>query len=519
MASIVKKDQFEKELTAAYTFDGASVVLGGAMFNKAPVQGLQVKIPLRTINRHGLIAGATGTGKTKSLQLFVEQLSLAGVPSVVMDIKGDLSGLARPGSTNKHVVFRTEAAALDYKPQGFPVELLGLAGGEEVPMRATISEFGPVLLSKMLGLNATQSSILAVLFKYSDDHKMPLFNIEDLKAFLRYVLNAGKDEVQKEYGRLSSASLNTILRKLVALEQQGAGDFFGEPSFDVQDFLSVERDGRGLISIVRLMDMQDRPALFSTFMLSLLAEIYGTLPEVGDLDKPKLAFFIDEAHLLFKNASDALLDQIEVIIKLIRSKGVGIYFVTQDPTDIPEDVLGQLGTKIQHALRAFTAKDRKQIRQLSQNFPVSPYYDIAESLTQVGLGEALITCLDEKGIPTPLVHTLMRPPLSRMDILSDTEVRDCIRQSVLMAKYHQEINSESAEEILRAKMKQAEVDAVQEERLKEEMDKAGSARKKKAGKESSWLGEMSKNTMVRQIGRTVFRELSRGLLGVLGVKK
>lgn len=515
----MQKKQFEKELSAAYSFEGESVVLGGAMYEKEPVKGLQVKIPLKTINRHGLIAGATGTGKTKSLQLFVEQLSLAGVPSVVMDIKGDLSGLAQPGSTNKHVVFRTEAAALDYQPQGFPVELLGLAGGKEVPMRATISEFGPVLLSKMLDLNATQSSILAVLFKYSDDHKMPLLNIDDLKAFLRYALDAGKADIQKEYGRLSSASINTIMRKIVAMEQQGAAEFFGEPSFDVRDFLSIERDGRGLISIVRLMEMQDRPGLFSTFMLSLLAEVYSTLPEVGDSAKPKLAFFIDEAHLLFKNASDALLDQIEVIIKLIRSKGVGIYFVTQDPTDIPEDVLGQLGTKIQHALRAFTAKDRKQIRQLSQNFPVSPYYNIAESLTNVGLGEALITCLNEKGIPTPLVHTLMRPPLSRMDVLSDSEVDECIRQSVLMAKYRRTVDSESAAEIIRDKMKKAEAEAIREESLKVEMDKAGATRKKKAGKESSWFNEMSKNTMVRQIGRTVFRELSRGLLGVLGVKK
>lgn len=511
------QEKFREEISSAYTFEGPSLILGGAMLNSEPVEGLQVKIPLKTINRHGLIAGATGTGKTKSLQVFAEQLSLNGVPSIVMDIKGDLSGLAKPGQSNKHIVFRNEAIKLNYEPQGFPVELMSLQNDEGAPMRATISEFGPVLLSKMLDLNATQSSILAVLFKFSDDHKLPLLDIQDLKSFLSYSINEGKASIKKEYGTLSSSSINTILRKVIALEQQGADVFFGEPSFDVNDLLSTDEDGRGQISVLRLTDMQGKPALFSTFMLCLLSEVYGTLPEKGDAEKPELAFFIDEAHLLFKNASDALLDQLEVIIKLIRSKGVGVYFITQNPSDIPEDILGQLGMKIQHALRAFTAKDRKQIKQLAQNFPESDYYKIDQSLTQLGLGEALITGLNEKGIPTPLVHTLMRPPLSRMDILSTAEIEAQLNKSSLFSKYNKTLNRESAEEILKKKIEKAQEKKVDTKMLKEQMQASGTKRKR-VKKEEGFFAQMSKNTMVRQVGRTVFRELTRGLLGVLGGK-
>ena len=490
------------------------------MLDGAPVPGLQVKIPLKTINRHGLIAGATGTGKTKSLQVFSEQLSLEGVPSVVMAIKGDLSGLAQPGTTNKHIVFRNENIGLEYDPQGFPVELMTLMEKGGVKMRSTVSEFGPVLLSKMLDLNPTQSSILAVLFKFSDDEKLPLINTADLKEFLRYVLNEGKEKVREEYGQLSAASINTIMRKIVALEQEGADRFFGEPSFEIEDFMATDKQGRGRISILRLMDIQDKPNLFSTFMLGLLTEIYAKLPEVGDLDRPKLVLFIDEAHLVFKNAFPALLDQIEVIVKLIRSKGVGVYFVTQDPMDIPEDVLGQCGLKIQHALRAFTAKDRKQIRQTAENFPESEYYDLAASLTQVGLGEALITGLNEKGIPTPVVHTLMRPPLSRMDVLTKAEVKAALDDSRLFHKYDKELDSHSAAEILTKKIEMAREKEAHEAQLEKEMKSAGSKRRRSTSrrKEEGFFEKMSKNTMVRQVGRTVFRELTRGLLGVLGAK-
>ena len=512
-------EKFQADLEKAFTFKGPSLVLGGAMLDGQPVKELQVKIPLKTINRHGLIAGATGTGKTKSLQVFAEQLSLAGVPSVVMDIKGDLSGLAQPGSNNKHIVFRNENIGLEYDAQGFPVELMTLMEKGGVRLRSTISEFGPVLLSKMLDLNPTQSSILAVLFKFSDDENLPLLNTSDLKEFLRYVLNEGKEVVQKEYGQLSASSINTILRKIVALEQEGADRFFGEPSFEIEDFIATDKNGRGRISILRLMDIQDKPNLFSTFMLGLLTEIYAKLPEVGDMDRPKMVLFIDEAHLVFRNAFPALLDQIEVIIKLIRSKGVGIYFITQDPSDIPEDVLGQCGLKIQHALRAFTARDRKQIRQTAENFPISEYYDIAESLTQVGLGEALITGLNEKGIPTPVVHTLMRPPLSRMDILTKAEIKQALEDSRLFHKYDRELDTHSAEEILKEKIKLAKEKQSRNAKMEKEMKQAGTKRRRRSTKkEESFFEEMSKNTMVRQVGRTIFRELTRGIMGVLGAK-
>ncbi len=512
---------FSRSIENGYTFKGESVLLGGAMKEGEPVQGLQIKVPLKTINRHGVIAGATGTGKTKSMQVFAEQLSLAGVPCVMMDIKGDLSGLARPGSGNKHIDFRKEAIGIDWEGRGLPVELMTLTEAEGVKLKATISEFGPVLLAKMLELNATQSSILAVLFKYADDNHLPLLNIEDLKEFLRYVQNEGKDKISEEYGNISAASLNVMIRKLVALEQEGADQFFGEPSFEVEDFMRTDDDGNGYLNVVRLMDMQNKPRLFSTFMLCLLSEIYGKLPEVGDDDKPKLVFFIDEAHLLFENATNALMDQIEVIIKLIRSKGVGIYFVTQNPEDIPEDVLGQCGMKIQHALRAFTAKDRKAIRRSAENFPDTEFYDAADLLTAMGVGEAFITCLNEKGIPTPLVHTLMRPPLSRMDVLSKSEVKEVVGDSDLSKKYNRDIDSESAAEILKEKIARAQAAVKPHGRaviLRDEMKKAGSSRRKSSKKEESLWETASKNTMVRQVGRTIFRELTRGILGVLGAR-
>lgn len=509
---------FKKVIEEGYAFEKESLIFGGAMLDKQPISGLQVKIPLKTINRHGVISGATGTGKTKSLQLFAEQLSLAGVPSVTMDIKGDLSGLAQPGSMNKHVKARIEAANIGYEPQGMPVELMSLDQKEGVHLKASISEFGPVLLSKMLELNETQGSILAVLFKYCDDRKLPLLNIPDLKKLLQYTIGEGREEIQKEYGNISSSSINAILRKLIQLEEQGGDLFFGEPSFRVQDFMRTDAHGRGYISILRLMDLQNKPKLFSTFMLCLLSEIYGELPEEGDLDQPKLVFFIDEAHLLFENATSALLDQIEVIIKLIRSKGVGIYFVTQNPEDIPEDILGQCGMKIQHALRAFTAKDRKQIRQASQNFPLTEFYDTDQLLTELGVGEALITCLNEDGAPTPLAHTLMRPPLTRMDVLTSDEVQALEKKSALIPKYNIDLDSESASEILIKKIEAAQKKEGQEALLAEEMKKAGSSRSKEKDDDPGIFQTLSKNTMVRQIGRTIFRELTRGILGVLGAK-
>ena len=400
------------------------------------------------------------------------------------------------------------------------MELLSISDEPGVRLRATVTEFGPVLFSKILDLNETQTGVTAVIFKYCDDHKLPLIDLEDFKKTLQYVMDDGKEAFEKEYGRISTASVGAIIRKIIELEQQGADRFFGELSFDVEDLLKLDDYGRGIVSIIRLTDIQDKPKLFSTFMLCLLAEIYSTFPEEGDLEAPKLVIFIDEAHLIFENASDALLDQIEAIIKLIRSKGVGIFFVTQNPADIPNDVLGQLGMKVQHALRAFTAKDRKAIRLAAENFPESEYYDVEERLTSMGIGEALITVLNEKGIPSPLAHTMLRAPQSRMDVLTSDEIDEIVDNSRLVAEYNQEINRESAAEILAEKIEEAQEEARQEELRKQREEAAKVTTRRRVGeqREASLLEELSKNTMVRQVGRTVARELTRGLLGVLGVR-
>ncbi|MFK7900113.1 MAG: helicase HerA-like domain-containing protein, partial [Cyclobacteriaceae bacterium] len=469
-------------------------------------------------NRHGLVAGATGTGKTKTVQVMAEQLSKQGVPVLLMDLKGDLSGLAQEGGTNKHVEKRHSAIGIPYQEEAMPVELLSISDEKGVQLKATISEFGPVLFSKILGLNDVQSGITTIIFKYCDDNKLPLLDLSDFKKTLQYLNSDGKEAIEEEYGRIASSSVAAIMRSIVELEQQGADTFFGEPSFDVDDLVRFDDQGRGMISIIRLTDIQNRPKLFSTFMLCLLSEIYHSFPEEGDMDRPKLAIFIDEAHLVFEEASDALLDQLEAIIKLIRSKAVGIYFCTQNPEDIPDDILGQLGLKIQHALRAFTAKDRKAIKKTAENYPLSDYYKTDEVLTSLGIGEALITALNEKGIPTMLAATLLRAPLSRMDILSKKEIDTLVSDSKLVKEYNQEIDRESAYEILKGKMDEAASEEKQEEIKKvQEKAKKTSTRRKKA--EPSFVEQMSKNTMVRQVGRTVARELMRGLLGVMGVKK
>jgi len=504
---------FISNIQQGYNFKKDSFILGAAMLEGLPLKNAQVKIPLKTLNRHGLIAGATGTGKTKTLQIIVENLSLKGIPSLVMDLKGDLSGLAQPGINNQHIEKRHRAIGISYEPKGFPLELLTLSDEKGCRLRATVSEFGPVLLSKILGLNDTQGGILALIFKYCDDHKLPLIDLKDLIRMLQYMQNEGKEDIKKSYGQVSSSSTSTIMRKIIELEQQGAEQFFGEISFDVHDLLRKDNDGNGIVSIMRLCDIQNKPKLFSTFMLSLLAEVFNTFPEVGDLDQPKLCIFIDEAHLIFKEANEALLDQIEMVIKLIRSKGVGIFFCTQNPTDIPDVVLSQLGLKVQHALRAFTARDRKNIIKTAENYPVSPFYQTNQILTELGIGEALITALNEKGIPTPLAATYMRAPMSRMDILNPNEIDQIIEQSDIMAKYNQEINRESAYEMLEEKMKDTFGEERQRE-MEEEKKRAAQA----SGKEASIWGSLSKNTMVRQLGRTFLRELTRGLLGTMGVK-
>lgn len=506
---------FVEMINEAFTFKGPQIALGGAMLDGENLTGTIVKLPLRTLNRHGLIAGATGTGKTKSLQVLAEQLSAQSVPVLLMDVKGDLSGIAKASDGHPKIDERHALIGLPFKADNSPIEFLTLSDEKGARLRATVTEFGPVLFSKILNLNETQQGIISLVFKYCDDQGLPLLDLKDIKKTLQWLTDEGKEEIEAEYGRISTASMGTIMRKIVELEQQGAEKFFGERSFDVNDLVRISEEGKGIISIVRLTDIQDKPNLFSTFMLQMLAEIYATFPEEGDIDQPKLVIFIDEAHLVFKEASKALLDQIESIIKLIRSKGVSIIFVTQNPADIPNEVLGQLGMKIQHALRAFTASDRKAIKLAAQNFPLSEYYEVDNMLTELGIGEALVSVLNEKGIPTPLVHTMMRAPQSRMDILSPSEINYVIRSSYLVPRYNDDIDRDSAYELLSDKIKDAQ-DQEHQEKMRAQQEKASktrsSSRTRKTVIEKTW------DNTTRQLGRTLAQELTRGILGVLGVK-
>lgn len=451
------KENFIQNIMTGYHTKGDSIILGGAMLNGEAIADTFVKIPLKTINRHGLIAGATGTGKTKTIQVFSEQLSKAGIPVLMMDIKGDFSGIAKEGEEKPFITDRHTKINLPYNVSKFPVELLTLSEQSGVRLRATVSEFGPVLFSRILDLNDTQSGVVSVIFKYCDDKKMPLLDLKDIKKVINYITEEGKEEITANYGKISTSTTGTILRKIIELEQQGADLFFGELSFEIDDLMRIDENGHGYVNIIRLTDIQDKPKLFSTFMLSLLAEIYQQMPEKGDADQPELVIFIDEAHLIFKEASKALLDQIESIVKLIRSKGIGIYFVTQNPMDVPSGVLSQLGLKIQHALRAFTANDRQAIKKTADNYPTSEFYKTDELLTSLGIGEALVTALSEKGIPTPLVATMMRAPESRMDILTESEIQEINSKSKLVKKYSELIDRESAYEMLTKKINEAEI--------------------------------------------------------------
>ena len=462
----MNSDIFTEQIKEGYTFKTDFITLGGAMVNNQAVADLLVNIPLKTLNRHGLIAGATGTGKTKTIQVLSEQLSNKGIPVLMMDIKGDFSGIAAIGEKTPFIEERHAKMNLPYTPNAFPVELLTISQQNGVRLRATISEFGPVLLSRILDLNDTQSGVMALIFKYCDDHKLPLLDLKDLKKVIQFITNEGKEAIEKEYGRVSTASTGSILRKLIELEQQGADLFFGETSFDIKDLMRLDENGKGYVNILRLNDIQDKPKLFSTFMLCLLAEVYNTMPEQGDSGQPELVIFIDEAHLIFKEASKALLDQIETIVKLIRSKGIGLYFITQNPTDVPDGVLAQLGLKIQHALRAFTDKDRKAIKLASENFPTTEFYKTNEVITQLGTGEALVTVLNEKGIPTPLVVCMIQAPMSRMDVLSTTEIQDLVEKSTLKNKYNNVIDRESAYEILNSKLTEEKKVTINNEQTK-----------------------------------------------------
>ena len=437
---------FRDAITAGYTLDEPSIVLGSAMLDGELVNETRVQVSLSMMNRHGLIAGATGTGKTKTLQLMAGQLSRHGVPVFVADIKGDLTGLAAPGQSSPKLQERLDSMALAFEPSGHPVEFLSLTGELGTPLRATVSSFGPLLLGKVLDLNETQTSILALVFKYCDDNDLPLLDLKDLATTLKFLSSDEGKPILEEYGGMSPASVGVLLRSIVVLEQEGADVFFGEPEFDVEDLLRTDAQGKGIISILELRDVMDQPRLFSTFMLWMLAQLYEQLPEAGDLPKPKLCFFFDEAHLLFDDASEALLDQVERTARLIRSKGVGVYFVTQVPGDVPSSVLAQLGNRVQHALRAFTPDDADDLRKAARTFPTTEFYDVEQALTSLGIGEALVTVLSPDGVPTPLAATRLVPPDSLMAPVEEVTFRGHIAMSPLAARYGTAIDRESAHE-------------------------------------------------------------------------
>ncbi len=495
------QEKFVSDIKAGYSFKGEAAKIGMGLLDGNVVPGADIFLPLKSMNRHGLIACATGTGKTKTLQLISECLSNASVPVLLLDIKGDLSGVAAAGTPNDKITERYSKLGATFKPSAFPVEFLTLSNQKGTRLRATVSEFGPILLSKILELNDTQEGLVAMIFKYCDDNKLPLLDLKDFIKVLQYVSNEGKAEIEKAYGKIATTSTGTILRKVVELQQQGADVFFGEKSFEVNDLMRIADDGRGIISILRVTDLQDKPKLFSTFMLQMLAELYASCPEEGDLDKPKLVMFIDEAHLIFQEASDALLQQIETIVKLIRSKGIGIFFCTQNPMDVPAGVLSQLGLKIQHALRAFTAVDRKVIKQTAENYPETTYYKTNDLITQMGIGEALITMLNEKGIPTPLVHTMLLAPSSRMDILSEPEIDAVVAKSKIAARYNAVVDNDSAYEILTKKL---DIAAAQ----------TAATPQTPAGKPQPGFFD---NPIVKQVERTAANVITRSLLGALGL--
>ncbi|BDV31482.1 DUF853 domain-containing protein [Microbacterium terricola] len=465
-------------IVRGYTFEAPTLDLG-ALVNGEPEPAAQIRIPLGMMNRHGLVAGATGTGKTRTLQGLAEQLAAKGVPVFAADIKGDLSGVATPGEPSDKLLARTTAIGQDWQAAASVTEYFALGGiGTGVPVRATVTGFGPLLMSKVLGLNETQESSLGLVFHYADEHGLALVDLSDLRAVLTYLTGDGKAEL-KELGGLSAATAGVILRELITFADAGADVFFGEPEFDVREFLRTAPDGRGIISLLEVPGVADKPALFSTFLMYLLAELFEVLPEVGDLDKPKLVFFFDEAHLLFRDASKDFTAAIVQTVRLIRSKGVGVFFVTQTPKDVPGDVLGQLGSRIQHALRAFTPDDAKALRATVGTYPKSGY-DLERVLQELGTGEAIVTVMSEKGAPTPVAWTRLRAPQGLMSPTPEPAIVAAVKASPLLAKYGTAIDRESAREILTAKMNAADEAAAAEKAELERAKADAAAEKEKA---------------------------------------
>lgn len=497
-----------REIAAGYAFEGVALELGTVVVDGEVDPAARVRIPMRTMNRHGLVAGATGTGKTKTLQGIAEQLSRAGVPVVLADIKGDLSGLSQPGATNDKLSTRAaETGADDWTPTGYPTEFVSLGtNGIGVPIRATITSFGPILLSKVLGLNETQESTLGLIFHWADKNGLALLDLKDLRAVITHLTSPEGKEDLKGIGGVSAATAGVILRSLVNLESDGGDTFFGEPELDPSDLVRVA-GGQGVITLFELGAQAARPVMFSTFLMWVLADLFQTLPEVGDVDKPKLVFIFDEAHLLFADASKAFLDQVEQTVKLIRSKGVGVFFCTQLPTDIPNQVLSQLGARIQHALRAFTPDDQKALSKTVRTYPKTSTYDLEKALTSLGTGEAVVTVLSEKGAPTPVAWTRIQPPRSLMDTIGDDAIKSRALSSGLHNKYGQTIDRESAYEILAAKVAAAE----------QGPEAAPAPGRSSKAEEDSTAERIMKNPAVKSFLRSAAtaagREISRSIFG------
>ncbi|MFB7860952.1 helicase HerA-like domain-containing protein [Streptomyces sp. NPDC056069] len=514
-------------IAAGYAFDGAALDLGALLWDGTCHPDAPIRIPLPMLNRHGLVAGATGTGKTKTLQLIAEQLSAHGVPVFLADVKGDVSGVSAPGQDGDRVRERAGQVGQEWTPAGFPCEFYGLGGtGAGIPIRATVTSFGPVLLSKVLQLNHTQEQSLGLIFHYADAKGLELIDLKDLRAVVAFLVSdVGKAEL-KGIGGLSTVTAGVILRSITAFEQQGAGGFFGEPEFDTGEFLRTAPDGRGLVSVLELPAVQDKPQLFSTFLMWLLADLYGDLPEVGDLDKPKLVFFFDEAHLLFNGASKAFLEAVTQTVRLIRSKGVGVFFVTQTPKDVPSDVLAQLGNRVQHALRAFTPDDAKALKATVRTFPKSGY-DLEEVLTGLGTGEAVVTVLSEKGAPTPVAVTRLRAPQSLMGPVPGPDLEAAVKGSPLYGRYAEAVDRESAYEKLTAEQRAAEAEALraageaaaakaEKEAAKAENEAARAPRqqpKEEPSLAEQVVGSGLFKSLARSIGTQLGREISRSVFG------
>ena len=520
-------DPISTTVAAGYAFDGPALELGGLMTDASTLTDVRVRIPLAMLNRHGLVAGATGTGKTKTLQLLAEQLSAQGVPVFAADIKGDLSGLSTPGTDNPKVVERAASVGQQWQAAGHPVEYFAIGGeGTGIPLRVTMTAFGPVLLSKVLGLNDTQESSLGLVFHYADKAGLPLLDLSDLREVVKHLTSEEGKADLKELGGLSSATAGVILRELIAFSDQGADAFFGEPELESSDLLRTAPDGRGVISLVELPRLQDRPAIFSTFLMWLLADLFHDLPEVGDVEKPKLVFFFDEAHLLFNDASKAFLDSIAQTVRLIRSKGVGVFFVTQSPTDVPDTVLAQLGSRVQHQLRAATPNDAKALKQTVATYPHSAYDDLGQVILSLGIGEAIVTVMNERGAPTPVAWTRLRAPQSLMGPADAAAMEATVTGSSLHAKYAVAVDRESAREILAGKLEagaekaRAEQEAREapadtpDERLRREGERATRPRsgsRPRARQEKSMAEQVIGSTAFKQVVRTAAREIVRGM--------